>query len=146
MMGWTLLSPACHEGSGIKREANAAIGIADVKGWSGEALALRHQEFQRIISILRYTEHRDRAEPDLEFDRNAKAALAMIELELAQNRPLLRNGDMTRTVVSQQHKLFFQVHRVNLGIAAASVQAIHDEHGNRIFQIALAATGDAPGG
>ena len=45
--------------------------------------------------------------------------------------------------MAQQQKLIFQIHRIDFGVAATSVQAIHDKHSDGIFKVAFAAAGDA---
>ncbi len=66
----------------------------------------------------------------------------MIELELTQDGTLLRDSKVSRSIMSQQHELFLQIHGIDLRVAATHVQPVHDEHGDGIFEVAFSTTRD----
>src|SRR5258706_15967096 len=104
-MGRSLFTPTRDKRGRIERETNAAVGIADTKCRTGNAFPFGYEELQPAICLLRHAQDRHGTDFDFALYPDAKAALAMIELELTQHWTLVGNRQMHRPIVAHQHKL-----------------------------------------
>jgi hypothetical protein len=86
VMGGRFGTPGIHEFGGGQVEANAAVGVANSKGGTGDGVAFGDEKFELPTASLGAAKDRHRAMFDAEFDGNAIARLAMIETEAAQER------------------------------------------------------------
>src|SRR5260370_8735579 len=88
MMGRPLFTPARDKRGRIKRETNAAIGIADAEGRTRNTFPSGHEELQHSVSLLRHAQDRHRTHFDFALSRDAKPTLAMYHLYLPQHHRL----------------------------------------------------------
>ena len=75
------------------------------------------------VAVLADAERGDRAVPDVELDRHAVAALAVVDAEAAQQRPPVADRQVGRAVVAHLDDAVAEVERLELGERAAARRA-----------------------
>ena len=80
VVGRALLTPTVDELSGRETETKARIGVTDLEDGAGQRLAFGADHFETAVGILRDPDDRNGAEADIEFDGDAGAAFAVVEL------------------------------------------------------------------
>ena len=93
VVGRALGAPALEELGGRRREAQAGVRVADPeRRRRGSTRPRRRSSLSAPVGGLRDADDRDRPVADLELDAQAGAALAVVELQRAQRRALLRRS------------------------------------------------------
>ncbi len=83
---------------------------------------------ERAVALLGDAEGGHRAVLDVELDRHAPAALAVVDAEAAQQRPALADREVRRAVVAHLDDAVAEVQCLQLGERAAAAETVDDEH------------------
>ncbi len=86
MVGWPFCNPALQEGSDIRFEEAACVGVTCGGNGSVDAFALGEHEFEAALRIHADTEHCDGALLDFELDARAASWLAVVLAQAAEDR------------------------------------------------------------
>ena len=78
---------------------------------------------KRPVAVLAEAEHGDRSVVDVELDRHAPAALAVVDAEAAQQRLARADREVGRSVVAHLDDVVAEVQRLQLGERAAARRA-----------------------
>src|SRR5687767_3145583 len=120
MMRRTLRNPAFEERPHVRTEKDARVRVASRWDWAVHAFAFSDDELELSLRSDADAQHRDRPLLDLELDARAAARLAVVLEEAAQHWLALRDVDVVRTVVANQHEPFAEINRVKFCEAAAN--------------------------
>ena len=93
--------------------------------------------------VLADAERGHRAVLDVELDRDAPAALAVVDAEAAQQRLALADRQVGRAVVAHLDHAVAEVQGLQLGERAAGAEPVDDQHRQRRAQLVLAGRRDA---
>ncbi len=126
-------------------EAHAGVRVADLKYRPWDGFALRGDELEAPIACLGQPKQRDRPVLDVELHRHAPASLAVEEFHAAQDRLLIADADVSRSVVPGDDETALEVQQVQLAERAPGIEVLQDEHGHARLQVRLTRAGDASG-
>ena len=124
-------------------EGHPCIGIARLRNLSRKGGALRGNHMERTRAIHADAEQRNGTRFQGKLHTKTGARFSMIFFQLSQARLALGNGNVVRTVVTDQYHVAFGIKGMNLRKGAPSSQLLHDQHGCRCFQIRFSRQGNS---
>ena len=98
-----------HPESRVPAEVHPGGRIADRQERAGHHFTFGGDEHVAAVRVLAEAERGDRAVPDVEFDRDAPAALAVEDAEAAQQRILRGHRQVGGAVVAHLHHVVEEV-------------------------------------
>lgn len=115
------------------------VGIAGRRDRSLHRFALGNDELEFAVGFDADAQHGYRAGFDIELDSGAGTGFTVIFLQAANDRFVLRDVQMMRSVVPDQYGIPDKVDRVEFSETAADIQTVKNHHGDTGFDIELAA-------
>ena len=142
VVGRALGAPALEELGGRATEAQPAVRVADPERRPRDRLALGGEQLEPPVGGLRAPDDGDRPVADLELDAQPGPGLAVVELERAQRRLLLRDREVAGPVVAHEHEAVVEVERVELGVGPARAEPVEHELRDVRLEVGLAGRRD----
>src|SRR3546814_833663 len=122
MVGRPFLHPPVKECPYIGLEVPPRIGIARGRNGACNRLAFGNDKFELALIGRAYTEHRNGAFFDFEFNAGTRAIFSMVFFQAAQYGFSFSYGNVMWPIVPYQHEVFKKIYRMEFSKATAYAQ------------------------
>ena len=130
MMRRTCLAPTCEKSAHIASEADTCVGITRLWNIACDGRAFRRDHTEFAVSVNVYTEQSHWTCLQRKLNTDTAARFAVILLKLTKSWLALGNGDIVRSVVTDEHYVVGYVEGMYFGrTGAPAIQRVANGSG-----------------